>query len=427
MNLYTDINAECCAWLAARVEDGSLPAGDVLMADIRDLRREHLTGYGQVHCFCGIGGFPLGLAWAGWPDDISVVTGGFPCQDISAAGKGAGLAGKRSGLFWELDRVIDLLRTHVVVAENVGALEGRGLDAVAAALESRGYDVIAIRVGAWALGAPHERERWWIVGVSRSIGDAHKVRRRAERVGQARRVADGRGAEVFANALRKPGDQQARHAVQPGQADDSQHVGVGRLRRAVFGDAPLARDGGVSAGRGRSDEASIDADGPGSWQVLQRDAGGGSGRLDSAGRAEESRAAAGWAGAVVGPWRRVDDEWQYAGAPVFVYRGGPGRGQQHSATVAGGTADPAGGLDQTRQRGWPVPVLPGRQQHAWELPRVYQRGVGDAVHGLSGRVVDSLNRCGVMALGNAVVPQVVAAVAAGVIEMVKAKRIESAL
>lgn len=89
--LYTDINIECCAWLGSRVEDGSLPPGDVLLADVRDLRAEHLDGYDAVHLFADIGGFPLGLAWAGWPVGVRVLTGGFPCQDISAAGKGAGL------------------------------------------------------------------------------------------------------------------------------------------------------------------------------------------------------------------------------------------------------------------------------------------------------------------------------------------------
>lgn len=163
--LYTDINVECCAWLGSRVEDGSLPPGAVLLADVRDLRGEHLDGYDAVHLFAGIGGFALGLAWAGWPVGVRVLTGGFPCQDISAAGKGAGLGTAddptaRSGMFWELRRLTAESAFDVCILENVGALSRRGLDTVAAAMGEAGYVVPdAYRVGAWAVGAPHERER----------------------------------------------------------------------------------------------------------------------------------------------------------------------------------------------------------------------------------------------------------------------------
>ena len=64
MTLYTDIEPFCCAVLASRVADGSLPDGDVVMADIHDLGAANLAGYAHIHLFCGIGGMPLGLAWA---------------------------------------------------------------------------------------------------------------------------------------------------------------------------------------------------------------------------------------------------------------------------------------------------------------------------------------------------------------------------
>lgn len=168
--LYTDIDPYCCEVLRARVADGSLRDGDIDCLDIKDLGGDGLRTYQNIHLFAGIGGLPLGLAWAQWPDSWSIVTGGFPCQDVSNAGLGAGLDGKRSGLFYELVRVVDFRRPFFVLAENVGALSSRGLDRVERALGACGYEVSALRMGAWTVGAPHCRERWWIVAKSRSIG-----------------------------------------------------------------------------------------------------------------------------------------------------------------------------------------------------------------------------------------------------------------
>lgn len=155
--------------------------------------------------FSGIGGFSLGLHRAGgfrtvafceqapypvrvlrrhWPDvpiypDVrslsaaalaldgvprpDVVCGGFPCQDISLAGRGAGLAGERSGLWFEFQRIIAETQPRWVVIENVAALRSRGLDSVLGGLASIGYDAEWHCIPASALGAPHRRDRVWIV------------------------------------------------------------------------------------------------------------------------------------------------------------------------------------------------------------------------------------------------------------------------
>src|SRR5574337_2126297 len=78
-----------------------------------------------------------GTAWRG---AVDVVSGGFPCQDISSAGKGAGIDGERSGLWREYARAIDALRPRYVVVENVAALLGRGLERVLGDLAALGYD-----------------------------------------------------------------------------------------------------------------------------------------------------------------------------------------------------------------------------------------------------------------------------------------------
>lgn len=92
-----------------------------------------------------------------------VITGGFPCQDISIAGKGVGLDGKRSGLWFEMWRAIRILQPRYVIAENVSALTFRGLDRVLSSLAEIGYDVEWQDIRASDVGAPHRRERIWIV------------------------------------------------------------------------------------------------------------------------------------------------------------------------------------------------------------------------------------------------------------------------
>jgi len=95
-----------------------------------------------------------------WPD---VICGGFPCQDISLAGKGAGLAGERSGLWREYARLIGEIRPSFVLVENVAALLGRGLGDVLGDLAALGYDAEWHCIPASYVGARQLRDRVWIV------------------------------------------------------------------------------------------------------------------------------------------------------------------------------------------------------------------------------------------------------------------------
>ena len=121
---YNDVDPFCCKVLRKQISLGNLPPGNVDERDIRDVTADELKGYGHVHLFAGIGGFPLGFMRAGVPDDWRIVTGGFPCQDISNAGKRVGIEGRRSGLWSEFARVVREIRPSVVVVENVAALLG---------------------------------------------------------------------------------------------------------------------------------------------------------------------------------------------------------------------------------------------------------------------------------------------------------------
>ena len=99
-------------------------------------------------------------AAAGFAD---VICGGFPCQDISNAGAGAGLSGERSGLWAHYRRLIGEVRPQFAIVENVSALLHRGLDAVLGDLAALGYDAEWHCIPAATVGAPHRRDRIWIV------------------------------------------------------------------------------------------------------------------------------------------------------------------------------------------------------------------------------------------------------------------------
>ncbi len=167
-------------------------------------RRPPVIDLPVLDLFSGIGGVSLGLHWAGmrtaafceadpfaaevlrrhWPGvpvypDIRtlsgarlradavprpvLVCGGFPCQDSSLAGRGAGMDGPRTGLWSHMARLVTELRPRWVVAENVPGLRGRGADRVLRDLEAAGYACWPLVVGAVHAGAPHRRARVWVV------------------------------------------------------------------------------------------------------------------------------------------------------------------------------------------------------------------------------------------------------------------------
>lgn len=104
-----------------------------------------------------------------WKGVVDVVSGGFPCQDISAAGKGAGIDGERSGLWAEMARIVGEVRPKFVLVENSPMLVGRGLTRVISDLAKMGYDAQWARLSASNFGAPHQRDRLWIVAHTQGI------------------------------------------------------------------------------------------------------------------------------------------------------------------------------------------------------------------------------------------------------------------
>ena len=106
---------------------------------------------------------------------FDIITGGFPCQDISVAGLQKGITKEtRSGLFYELIRIIRMVRPKYVVLENVAAILNRGLDIVLRELSEAGYDAEWAVISASSLGACHQRSRWWLVAYPNDNGQQER-------------------------------------------------------------------------------------------------------------------------------------------------------------------------------------------------------------------------------------------------------------
>jgi len=208
-----------------------------------DLGLERTGGFETV-AFCEIEPFPRAVLAKHWPgvpcyDDVrtltaerlaadgiavDVICGGFPCQDISYAGLGAGLEGERSGLFYQVARLVGELGPDFVILENVGALLSRGLDAVLGTLAALGYDAEWHCIPASALGAPHRRDRVWIVAYPEGDGRARRA------IGHKNGDASTETGERF---RREPSGSGATHGA--GALADA--LGIGRPRPGQYGDA----------------------------------------------------------------------------------------------------------------------------------------------------------------------------------------------
>lgn len=127
-----------------------------------------------------------------WRGCVDVVSGGFPCQDISSAGKGAGIEGARSGLWKEMCRLICEVRPRYAFMENSPMLTSRGLGVVLEDLAEAGYDAEWMVLGAADVGAPHRRDRIWILARDRRCKvDSHAdLQRLGWRSTQPRKVEE---------------------------------------------------------------------------------------------------------------------------------------------------------------------------------------------------------------------------------------------
>jgi DNA (cytosine-5)-methyltransferase 1 len=168
-------------------------ARDVLLARQRDAIFDPFPVWDDIRTFDG----------SPWRGHVDVISGGFPCQDISAAGKGAGIDGERSGLWGQMARIVGEVRPRYVFVENSPLLVGRGLVRVLADLAEMGFDARWGIVGACEVGAPHRRNRCWIVGNAMRHG---RQSRRNDHAKHDRQefAADGKYPDAMAHSDSKP-------------------------------------------------------------------------------------------------------------------------------------------------------------------------------------------------------------------------------
>ena len=233
----------------------------------------------MIDTFSGIGGFSLAARWLGGietvqfverepycqrilskhfpgvpvhddictfqpqPGSADIVCGGFPCQDISQAGAGAGIReGTRSGLFYELMRVVRLVGPRFVVLENVAAITHRGLDIVLGELAEAGFDAEWACIKASDVGACHQRDRWWCVaypqGQQRHDGGPADP---AEPAGATAEPGNGDGADAGPELLLAMLEcRTTRPASNPNRTRSQGQAGA-RLQRSGVWDSPPRR------------------------------------------------------------------------------------------------------------------------------------------------------------------------------------------
>ncbi len=139
-----------------------------------------------------------------WRGIVDVISGGFPCQDISIAGKGAGLSGQRSGMWHHMARVVSEVRPKYVYIENSPMLAIRGGVRVIEDLTSLGYDCEWDVMGAADVGAPHKRDRIWILAYSNGMRKLQSERGQRD---QRRWVGDSGCKVAYANSTQCEGNQ----------------------------------------------------------------------------------------------------------------------------------------------------------------------------------------------------------------------------
>lgn len=190
-----------------------------------------------------------------WAGSVDIITGGFPCQDISTAGRGAGLAGQRSVLFWEIIRCARVIRPGFIFLENVPAITGRGGREVAGALAALGFDARWGVLSAFDVGAPHLRERWWCLAHDQDDGRRQgragglDSGRAGERERALQAVAGATGARC-AGRLGEPGGpvRNGTRGAEPGRRGSSTDATLHERGREPQRESGSAVPPGIGAG-----------------------------------------------------------------------------------------------------------------------------------------------------------------------------------
>lgn len=207
-------DAHCCAVLRERAGAGWFPGLHVHEGDVRLFDPSDYAG--RVDC----------------------IAAGFPCQDISSAGKGAGLDGERSGLWSQVVRVADVVRPRFLFLENSPAIVTRGLEHVLRDLSALGFDARWCVLPASAVGAPHIRARWFCFAWRADSNYMRKLQQERGKQNQRRRVGDVREDVADAHGEHEHGIWNERAGRWPEPADGgwwAVEPDVGRVAHGLAG------------------------------------------------------------------------------------------------------------------------------------------------------------------------------------------------
>jgi len=372
---YNEWDAYAAQWLRNLIASGHLPDGDVDERSITDVEPEEIKGYKQHHFFAGIGGWPLAARLAGVGDAERIVTGSPPCQPFSTAGRGGGYADERH-LAPHWLRLVAAIRPTWVFGEQVAAAIRKDdwLDDLLDELEGEGYATGAAVLPACSVGAPHIRQRLWVVA---RLGDGQQpgLERHARhgdrgegRPEPTRSVAETSGAGRLADTKRRASE---RHRHEMGASPREGEKKTWQQR--VWHDA---RDGvadiGVADSKNRDGRAGLCGDSP-EW---------------SQGHSESS-------------WGVVDGRLAEPDCAGSQPRRSAAKAARHR-----GSTEPKDGTDRHQtagqaEAGWNDPDWLWCRDGKW---RPVESGTFPLANGISGRVGR------LRAYGNAIVPQVAAEV-----------------
>ena len=207
----------------------------VLLARQRD---GHLPPFPIWDDVCTFDGKP-------WRGHIDVISGGFPCQDISAAGKGAGIEGERSGLWSEMARIIREVGPRYVFVENSPILTCRGLGTVLGDLAEMGYHAKWCVLGAHHVGAPHKRDRIWILANSSGRRCGEPQSGKIQQPGGTQVIGSSAATYANGNELRD----QSRRIGGENRQGAPQSSDDGEKEPLAHADT-IRRDGGTGTGKG---------------------------------------------------------------------------------------------------------------------------------------------------------------------------------
>lgn len=196
---YNDNDPKAVAWLRALIEAGELPEGDIDDRSILGVKPDDVRSYTQCHWFAGIGGWPLALKLAGWPDDQPIWTGSPPCQPFSNAGQRKGYEDERHLAPKWLDLISQCKPSSIVgeqVASAASSKRWAWLDDLQDALEAEDYATGAVVLPACSVGAPHIRQRLWFVaqrmGNTEQQGSHWATREEGTREGRLPIISSGK-------------------------------------------------------------------------------------------------------------------------------------------------------------------------------------------------------------------------------------------